>query len=191
MSTQPVPLTQAVLGLTLFTSIALPLTPSGHSLLDMLVHLFADSPFAALTFLIMFASPQLFGLAVAVAHLLRDAPSARPVVVLPLAVLQAMTFLVAIGLTGTPRVVAPYAFMGFALVTSGYYLYASAEAEAAGRQLSLRWYIRWGALLVAGIGAWLRLQSTHGPGLGVAVDVATGAAVLLLASTARPRPPVA
>ena len=51
--------------------------------------------------------------------------------------------------------------------------------------LSLRWHLRWGALLIAGFGLWLRLQSLRGAGLGIAVDVATGAAVLLLASLAR------
>ena len=51
-------------------------------------------------------------------------------------------------------------------------------------------HVRRGALLIVGFDLWLRLQSLRGASLGIAVDVATGAAVLLLASLAR-TPPIA
>ena len=82
--------------------------------------------------------------------------------------------------------IAPFALAGFAAVTSVYYLYASAEAAASSRGgLSLAWYVRWGALLITGLGLWLRVQTRGGLDLGPAIDVATIAAVLLLAATAR------
>lgn len=188
MSTRPLPLTPAVLGLTLFASIALPLTRDGLSLLDILIRVISRDPIGGLTFLIMFASPQLFGLAVALSGVVRDSRVALIGVQLPLAVLQAMTFLIGVAMAGNRAAIAPFALLGFALVTSGYYLYASGEAAASSRGgLDLRWYIRWGALLVAGVGGWLRLQALAGLHLGIALDVATIAAALLLVSVARPR----
>ena len=197
MSKRPaLPLAQAVLGLTLFASIALPLTQGGLSLLDVLLRLLSDSLVVGLTFLLTIASPQLFGLAVAGAWFMRDEQRARGLVQIPLAFLQGNLFLIGVSLAGSPRVVASYALLGFAVITSGYFLYASAEAEARAEDparggLSLRWCVRWGALLIAGLGAWLRLQSLRGLGLGLAGDVATVTAVLLLASTARRQPRIA
>lgn len=181
-----VSLAQAVAGLTLFASIALPLTPNGHSLLEILLALIRQSPVGAVTFVVMFASPQLFGLAVAGAYFMRDEQAAVSVVQLPLAILQAMIFMLGVSLIRAPGPVAALGFMGFALVTSSYYVYASGEAAASPRErLSLRWLIRWGALLIAATGLWLRLQALRGLHLGVGLDVAIAAAVLLLALTAR------
>lgn len=181
-----VSLAQAVAGLTLFASIALPLTPNGHSLLEILLALIRQSPVGAVTFVVMFASPQLFGLAVAGAYFMRDEQAAVSLVQLPLAILQAMIFMLGVSLIRAPGPVAALGFMGFALVTSSYYVYASGEAAASPRErLSLRWLIRWGALLIAATGLWLRLQTLRGLHLGVGLDVAIAAAVLLLALTAR------
>lgn len=175
------PLPQALLGLTLFASIALPLTRSGVSLLEIFLRMLVDSPIGALTFLIMFASPQLFGLGVALAGLLRSRDAAALCVQVPVSVLQGMTALTGLSLISTPRTVAPLAYVGFAAVTTAHYLYSSASAPAG---LGLRWHLRHGALLVVGLGLWLRLQSLAGAGLGIAVDVATAAAALLLTSLA-------
>ena len=192
MSPRPqLPLSQAVLGLTLFARIALPLTRDGYSLLDMFLQIVARNPVGGLTFLIMFASPQLFGLAVALAGVVRDERRALLGVQLPLAILQGMTFLVGISMVGNTRVLAPWALLGFALISSGYYLYATGEAAASTRGgLSLRWHVRWGALLIAGLGGWIRMQAHAGLHLGIALDVALISAVALLAATARrePRP---
>ena len=178
------PLSQAVLGLSLFASIALPITRDGLSLLDVFLRLAAESPLGALAFLIMFASPQLFGLAVAIARLVRDESIALALVQIPVAILQAMTVLFGMSLINAPTAVAPLALAGFALVSALYYLYTSGEAAAADRPLPLRWYVRWGALLVAGLGMWLRLQTLGSLQLGLAIDVAIGTAALLLVSTA-------
>ena len=190
-SRPPLPLSQVVPGLTLFASIALPLTRDGLSLLDVFLRLVAANPIGGLTFLVMFASPQLFGLAVALAGVVRDERRALLGVQVPLAILQAMVFLAGITVVGNTRVLAPWSLLGFALISSGYYLYASGEAAAASRGgLSLRWHVRWGALLVVGLGGWLRLQATRGLHLGIALDVATISAAVLLALSVRvpPRP---
>lgn len=177
---------QAVAGLTLFATIALPFTPSGQSLLELLLEMLRQSPAGALGFAMMFACPQLFGLAVAGAHFIRDEKTAASLVQLPLAFLQSMIFLLGVSLVPAPKPLAAIAFIGFALVSSCYYVYASGEAAASAREgLSLRWLIRWGAMLIAATGLWLRLQLLRGLELGVAVDVAVASAVLLLALNAR------
>ncbi len=182
----PVPLAQAVLGLSIFATIALPLAPDGTSLLEMILHVMRQDVVGALTFLVMFGSPHLFGLAVAIAHFMRDERAALFVIQIPLVVLQGMVFLVGAGLLGAPVLVGAISFIGFALITGVYYVYASGEAAAAERVLSVTWHVRWGALLVAGVGMFLRVQAIH---LGVAIDAALLAAALLLGLTARHRPP--
>ncbi len=177
-----IPLPQALLGLTLFASIALPLTRAGLSLLDILLRMLGDSPMGALVFLIMFASPQLFGLGVALGGLLRSRGAVEALVTAPVIVLQGMTALTGMSLVSAPNTVAPLAYVGFAAVTSLHYLYASANAPGG---LGMRWHLRQGALLVVGLGLWLRLQALGGASLGIAVDVATVAAALLLTSLAR------
>lgn len=179
------PLSQAVLGLSLFASIALPLTRDGLSLLDVFLRIAAENPLAGLAFLIMFASPQLFGLGVALARVVRDDQIASALVQYPVAIVQGMIVLFGMSLLNVPKATAPLALAGFAAVSALYYLYASAEAAAAERPLPLRWYIRWGSLLVAGAGLWLRLQTFGSLHLGVALDVAIVTASLLLVSTAR------
>ena len=176
-----IPLPQALLGLTLLASVALPLTRTGISLLEIFLEMLQQSPMGALTFLIMFASPQLFGLAVALGGLLRSRGAVEIAVQVPVIVLQGMTALTGASLLSAPRTVAPLAYVGFAVVTTSLYLHSSANAPAG---LGLRWHLRHGALLVVGLGLWLRLQSLAGAGLGVAVDVATVAAALLLTSLA-------
>lgn len=177
---------QAAAGLTLFASIALPFTPNGHSLLELLLEMLRQSPAGALGFVLMFACPQLLGLAVAGAHFIRDEKTAASVLQLPLVFLQSMIFLLGVSLITAPRPLASLPFIGFALVSSGYYVYASGEASASAREgLALRWLIRWGAMLVATTGVWLRLQWFRGLELGIAVDVAVASALLLLALTAK------
>jgi hypothetical protein len=68
---------QAVAGLTLFATIALPFTPRGQSLLELLLEMLRQSPAGALGFAMMFACPQLFGLAVAGAHFIRGREDRR------------------------------------------------------------------------------------------------------------------
>lgn len=190
MAQRPVSLVQAALGLTLFATIALPMSPGGPSLLDLLVHIARDNPLGAVIILVMFGCPQMFGLAVAIAGVAREDEAVRGGVTWFVAILQGMIVLMGFNLLGAP-VVAPVALTGFALVTGLYLPYAVGQAEAAsGARLSLRWFVRWGALLVAGLGLWLRLQALGGAPIGPAVDVAIGAAVLLLTSLARREPPV-
>lgn len=178
---------QAVVGLTLFATLALPITAGGPSLLDLLLGSFHDNPFGALLLLVMLGSPQLFGLAVAFAGLMSgERGTARWLVTALVTLMQGMLVMFATKLIGT-RLLAPAALLGFALVTGLYLPFAAGQAEASPRgQLSLRWYVRWGALLIAGLGGWVRVQLIDV--VTPALDVALLSAALLLASTARREP---
>jgi hypothetical protein len=186
---RPVSLLQAALGLTLFATIALPVSPGGRSLLELLLEVAANNPLGAVMLLATFGCPQLFGLAVAFAWLSPDAPGVRVAVTWSVALMQAMLVMIGVNMLGTSSE-AVLALLGFALTTGIYLPDAAGEAAASTReQLSLRWYVRWGALLIAGFGLWLRLQSLAGLRIGPAIDVALVAAALLLVSLA-PREPV-
>lgn len=189
MQRPALPRSQAVLGLTIFASIALPLAPSGTTMLDLVIQALRDNLAGGLVFMCMFASPQLFGLAVAASGSMRDEGLALAFVQPPVVIMQGMVLLAGLSLAGAPRAIAPLGLLGFAAVTSIYFMYASAEAAASDRGgLSLRWYVRWGALLVAGTGLWFRLQSLGNLHLGVAIDVAVAAAALLLVALRRADP---
>lgn len=180
---------QAVLGLTLFATIALPITTDGPSLLDFLLHVGRQNPVQALVLLGMLGSPHLFGLAVAYAGISREDVAVRATVTWTVAIMQGMIVMFAVNISGA-EVVAPLALLGFAVVTGLYLPFASGEAAASSRErLSLRWYVRWGALLIVGVGLWLRLQAMAGLAVGPAIDVALATAALLLASLARREPP--
>ncbi|MBL9104768.1 MAG: hypothetical protein JNL82_27740 [Myxococcales bacterium] len=181
---------QAILGLVLAATIALPLGPGGQSLLELLLAALREHPANGAILLIMLGSPHLFGLAVAFAGVTRaDSVPLRVVLTYPVAIMQAMLVMFAVNVQQAP-VVAPRAILGFALVSGLYLPYAAGAAAASSRErLGIRWYVRWGALLIAGTGLWLRLQAQVGLKLGPAVDVALAAAVLLLASLARRDPP--
>lgn len=190
MARREVTLVQAALGLTLFATIALPFSPGGPSLLDLLLRAAHQNPLGAAILLVMLGCPHLFGLAVASAWLTRDDAVARAAVTSLVAIMQGMLVMISVNLVGAP-VVAPLALLGFGLVTGLYLPYASGEAAASARgQLSLRWYVRWGALLIAGFGLWLRLQTLAGVEIGPAIDVAIGAAVVLLVTLAPRDPPI-
>lgn len=188
-SGRAVSLFQAVLGLTLFATIALPIVPDGPSLVDLLLRAAQENLLGALLLLLMIGSPQLFGLAVAFAGLTREDLVARAAVTWTVAIMQAMLVLIAVNVVGA-RVVAPTALLGFAVATGFYLPFASGAAAASShQQLGLRWYVRWGALLIAGMGLWLRLQAFAGVPIGPAIDVALATSALLLTTLARRDPP--
>ena len=106
MARREVNLFQAALGMTLFATIAMPIVPDGPSLLDVLLQVARDNPLGALTMLLMFGSPQLFGLAVGIAGLTREDAVARAAVTSMVALMQGMLVMLGVGIVGG-NVVAP------------------------------------------------------------------------------------
>lgn len=182
--TPVLPRHSAALGLTLFAAIALPIV-GDDSVLDWLLHIGARDPVAALFGLLTFGAPFLFGLAVAVASVLRDRGRAAQVIQIPLSLTHAVLVLHAIALVQAPSVPLRLSFIGFAAVAGGYYLYARADADAADRPLGPRWLTRWGGVVLTGATFWLHFQTFGQRPFGLAVHVALAAAFLLAATTPR------
>jgi len=174
----------AALGLTLFAAIALPIVGDA-SVLDWLLDIGARDPIAALFGLFTFGAPFLFGLAVAVAGLLRDRVRAAQVIQLPLSLTHSVLVLHAIALVQAPGIPLRLSFIGFAAVAGGYYVYARAHADAADRPLGPRWLTRWGGVVLTGVTFWLHFQTFGHRPFGPAVHVALAAAFLLAATTPR------
>lgn len=184
--TPALPRHSAVLGLTLFAAIAAPIS-GGVSVVDWLWQLGARDPLAALLFLFTFGAPFLFGLAVALAGVLRDHQRAADVIQVPLALTHGVLVIHALVVAQLPRVPLRFGFVGFVAVASVYYLYARAEAEAADRPLSPRWLARWGGLVLTGVTFWLHFQTLNQRPFGPAIHLAFAAAFLLAATTPRAR----
>jgi hypothetical protein len=174
----------AALGLTLFATIALPVVGDA-SVLDWLLAIGARDPIGAVFGLCTFGAPFLFGLAVAVASVLRDRQRAAQVIQIPLSLTHAVLVLHALALVHAPGIPLRLSYLGFTAVASIYYLYAKAEADAADRPLDARWLTRWGGVVLTGVTFWLHFQSFGHRPFGVAIHVALAAAFLLAATTPR------
>lgn len=190
-SSPALPRHAAVFGLTLFSSIALPLY-GGVSVLEWLTRIFGRDPMGAVMALLTFGSPFLFGLAVAIAGVTRDRDVAASLIKFPLALVHAMLALYAVFVARVPGVPLRWSFVGFAAVACLYFIYAHAEAEAADRPLGPRWLARWGGVVLAGAGLWLQFQTFGHRPAGAGLYVALAAAVLLAVAVPREpaRPPV-
>jgi hypothetical protein len=182
--TSALPRHSAALGLSLFAAIALPIV-GDISVLDWLLVLAARDPVAAFFGLLTFGAPFLFGLAVAVAGWIRDPGRAAQVIALPLSITHAVLVLHAIALFQAPGVPLRLSYIGFTVVAWVYYMFARAEAEAAGRPLGPRWYARWGGIVLTGVTLWLHFQTFGQRPFGLAIHVALAAAFLLAATTPR------
>lgn len=189
-SSPALPRHAAVFGLTLFAGIALPLY-GGVSVLEWLARIFGRDPLGAVMALLTFGSPFLFGLAVAIASLVRDRDLAAAIIKFPLSLVHAMLALYAFLVARAPGVPLRWSFVGFVVVACLYYIYAHAEAEAADRPLGPRWLARWGGVIVAGAGLWLQFQTVGSRPAGPALYVAIAGAALLAVTVSREpaRPP--
>lgn len=188
--TPALPRHSAVLGLTIFATIALPIVGDA-SVLDWLVDVGAREPMAAFTLLCTIGSPFVFGLAVAASGVVRDAPLAAGLVRLPLVFLHTTLALYALLVARVPDPVPlRWPFVGFVAVACLSFLYTSAEADAAGRPLGPRHLARWGGVVLAGAAAWMELHTVGGRAFGPALHVLLAAAALLAATTPRDAAPV-
>lgn len=185
--TSALPRHAILLGLAIFGSAALPVI-GDHSFLDWLRLIADDDPAAALMVAATFGSPFLFGLAVALAGLLRGRPLAAALLKAPLVLVHTSLVLAALLALGARDLPLRLPFVGFALVSGLAFIVAHAEAEAADRPLGPRWLARWGGVVLAGTCAWLLGQTLDGEPLGRAVHVHLVAAALLAVSLPRDPP---
>jgi hypothetical protein len=165
-------------GAAIAIAAALPLTPEGRSFLGMLRAELERGVLDAILMLVGFGSPFLFGLAVALTASPRLRVHAVEIVRTPLGLVHGQLLLVAFVLWRQGRAVAALPLFAFALVGAFAYAWSGAQAPG-GRGLSLRSTVRWGAMVLAGVAAWCRLQRLVDIEMGIAVDVVLGAALVL------------
>lgn len=178
-----------VAALALVASAALPLSPAGHSFLTLLRGEFGRGVLEGMLMLAGFGSPYLFAVVVAlVPGRVPDALAARMVRV-PLALLHSQLVLVALVVWLAGDALADLALLGFALVSGASLALYSARAKAEDTSVlqasTLRWYVRWGGMMVTAVAAWMELQRISGLEFGLALHVALGAGVAMVFSVAR------
>ncbi len=167
-----------VCGAVIALAAALPLRPDGRSFLAMLRAELEHGFLSALMMLAGFGSPFLFGLAVAIVASPRLRALAVEIVRTPIGLVHGQLLLVAFVVWREGRAIAALPLFGFAVVGAIAYARSGSRAPG-GKGLSLASTVRWGALVIAGVAAWCRLQRFAGIELGIAVDVVLGAALLL------------
>jgi hypothetical protein len=174
-----------VCGAAIALAAALPLTPDGRSFLAMLRAELERGLLDAVMMLFGFGSPFLFGLAVALVAWPRLRALAIELVRTPLGLVHGQLLLVAFVLWRQGRAIAALPLFAFAVLGAVGYAWSGTGAPG-GNRLPLVSTVRWGAMVIAGIAAWCRLQRLAGIELGIAVDVVLGAA-LVLSWASRPR----
>lgn len=176
------PRSVALLSLALVGSAALPWTPSGESFLSLLLDAFSGHLLEGLLTLVGFGSPFLFGLAVVIGVVLLPPGTAKKVVRVPIAFMHSQLLLVALVIFFAGDAVASAALLGFAAVSGVRLAFHTASRTASGPGPSFVWYVRWGAMVIAAVGAWAELQRIDGVALGWGLHVALGSALLIVAT---------
>lgn len=173
----------ALFGVGLASSAALPWTSDGTTFVDLVIEAYGRSVLEAMLLVLGFGSPFLFGLASAIGILFIAPAIARRVVRFPIAFMHSQMLLVAIMvMTARDEFVAAVALLGFAIASGLRFAMHTARTRAEGAGPSFAWYVRWGAVIVVGMGGWLELQRVGGLELGLGLHVALASAVLVLVS---------
>lgn len=175
----------AILGAGLAATAALPIAPDGKSFVQFVLASFQRSVLEGLLMVAGFGSPFLFGIAVAVASRLEPEAGAQ-LVRAPIAMMHSQLVLVAWAVWRHGDAIAAAPMFLFAIVSALWLALSSARKKAEDRGPSLLWNIRWGAMIVAAVCMWSRIQIFGGIKLGVAIDAAwLCAAGLVLLTTPR------
>lgn len=179
----PLPKRVAWLGLALAGSAFLPLAPDGRRFVDFVLEAFSRSLLEGVLTVCGLGSPFLFGVATAVASQVPTPALAARLVRAPIAIMHSQLVLVAWTVFSRGDAIAALPLLGFSIVSGIYFAVHLASAGAGDRGPSLRWHIRWGAMLIMAIAAWARLQLFAGIFFGVALTLALLSAALLLRAT--------
>jgi len=179
----PLPTSTMLFGVALMFSAGLPLLPDGRCFLDLVREAFSRSLLEGVLMLIGLGSPFVFGLAVAIATRVASPAVGARIVRVPIAMMHSQLVLVAWALWKGGVAMAALPLLGFSIASGIYFASQVAMVDAAGRGPSLRFHIRWGAMIVLAIAAWARLQMFVGVHFGVALTVVIAAAAMLLRST--------
>lgn len=176
----------ALLGAILAGTAALPIAPDGSSFIDYVRMAFGRGALEGLLMVAGFGSPFLFGLAVAAASRMTPQAGAR-LVRAPIAMMHSQLLLVAWAVWRHGEAIAAGPMFLFAIVSAIYLALSSAKRRAEDTGPSLQWSVRWGAMVVASICMWARIQMFGAVKLGVAIDAAwlCAAGIVLLMTPRR------
>lgn len=173
------------LGLGLFACAFLPLGPEGPSYFQLALELVLEGGLGAFVFALLVGAPFLLGAAIASSAAFGRSVG-RALVMGTVAVFQAELLLYGAIVWDAHDLVAPRALLGFAMVSGFSLIYQSASHSARDTGgPGLRWYTRWGALLVAGLAMFIRLQSLGAGMIWPAIDGALIISILILAALRR------
>lgn len=168
---------------------ALPVAPDGRSFLHYVVEAFGNGWLEGLLTIAGFGSPFLFGVAVVVAWRMPSALVAARLVRLPIAMMHSQLLLVTWAVWRFGDAIAAFPMFAFSLVSAIYFVWFSGlkRAEGDGTGPSVAWLVRWGAMVVAAICMWARIQMFGVVKLGVAIDAAwlCAAGLILLSRRAQ------
>lgn len=171
-------------GAIIAASAALPITPDGRSFLSLVRGEFARGLLEGFMMLAGFGSPFLFGLAIALVAMPQLRSLAAELVRTPIGLMHGQLLLVSFVLWRNGAAIGAASLFGFAVIGAVAYARSGARAPG-GHGLALAETIRWGAVVVAGVAAWCKLQRAADVHLGLAVDVLLGAAVVLVLLSTR------
>lgn len=178
----------ALFGLALAGAALLPLAPGGESFLLILREAFRRHVIEGLLVMTGLGAPFLFGLALIGAVLAarrgaREVTASAQVLQSVLALMHTHLVLFAGRLAWAGVGIATWPLLGFAIVSGVYFAYGSGLSRAEGKGdvgPSAAWLARWGAVVIAPVCAWARLQMIGGLRLGIAVDVVMLACLALV-----------
>lgn len=158
----------------------LPLVADGPSFVELARAILEGLGPAAAPLLLMLGAPFLFGVALAIGGLVGGSRAVTGAIAGLTAILQADLVYMSLQTWHLDGALARGALVGFAIVTSGAMIAHSSATRARGDAPSLRWNVRWGALVIAGAALWIRLQGLAGAPIGLAVDVVLIAAAIVV-----------
>ena len=183
-----VPVRVGLAAIALAACVLLPIDPhEGKSMLQLLVDAFREDWLVGLTVAVVLGSPYAFAAAVALASIGGGAWSAawlRAQVALLQTEVVVLGLLVLHGL-GEHDARAPWAMIGFAATTLAVFVHRVASPAVAERHRDLRFFARWGAILVTGTYAWFELQCLGRDECGLLLPGTLAAAFLLAAVVPR------
>lgn len=150
----------------------------------MLVAEFERGALPGIMMLAGFGSPFLFGIAIAVVALPQLRSLATELVRTPIGLMHGQLLLVAFVVWKSGQAIGAVSLLGFAIVGAIAYARSGSRAPG-GHDIGLAHTIRWGAVMIAGVAGWCKLQRMAEVRFGLAVDVLLVTALVLVLASSR------
>jgi hypothetical protein len=162
----------------------LPIAPDGRSFFAMFLAELERGLLSGVMMLAGFGSPFLFGLAVLLVAHPRLRSLATEVVRTPIGLMHGQLLLVAFVVWKSGQAIGAASLFGFAIIGAIAYARSGSRAPG-GKCIGLAHTVRWGAVMIAGVAGWFKLQRMAEVKMGLAVDVLFVTALVLVLATSR------